>query len=167
MKNSEQRYPAVYLLIQHLCWISIGPKRSGFRLDWEKTPISSILKRAPFSLLERLFWIWTWYMMGLLKDYCGTCTKCIDHCPTDALQPYQIDSNKCISYLTIELRAENTKGIYRSDGRLVFMVAIYARKFVRGIAFQRLLVKLLNPYLILPNSLRKTGKRLMKSSLKN
>ncbi len=43
---------------------------------------------------------------GPIKDYCGTCTRCIDHCPTDALQPYQMDSNKCISYLTIELREE-------------------------------------------------------------
>jgi epoxyqueuosine reductase len=43
---------------------------------------------------------------GPIKDYCGTCTRCIDACPTDALSPYQIDSNKCISYLTIELREE-------------------------------------------------------------
>ena len=44
---------------------------------------------------------------GPIKDYCGTCTKCIDACPTDAIvQPYLVDGSKCISYLTIELKDE-------------------------------------------------------------
>lgn len=42
---------------------------------------------------------------GPIKDYCGTCTRCIDACPTDAIvQPYVVDGSKCISYLTIELK---------------------------------------------------------------
>jgi len=41
-----------------------------------------------------------------MKDYCGTCTRCIEACPTDAISPqgYLVDGSKCISYLTIELR---------------------------------------------------------------
>jgi epoxyqueuosine reductase len=44
---------------------------------------------------------------GPIKDYCGTCTKCIDACPTDAIiEPYVVNGSKCISYLTIELKDE-------------------------------------------------------------
>ncbi|PHN06698.1 tRNA epoxyqueuosine(34) reductase QueG [Flavilitoribacter nigricans] len=41
-----------------------------------------------------------------IKDYCGTCTRCIEACPTDAIAPagYLVDGSKCISYFTIELR---------------------------------------------------------------
>jgi epoxyqueuosine reductase len=44
---------------------------------------------------------------GPVKDYCGTCTACMDACPTDAIpQPYMVDGSKCISYYTIELKDE-------------------------------------------------------------
>lgn len=51
-------------------------------------------------------------------DFCGTCTRCIDACPTDAIvSPYVVDGSKCISYFTIELKdsiPESEKGKFQN-----------------------------------------------------
>ena len=54
-------------------------------------------------------------------DRCGTCTRCIEACPTDALlKPYELDSNRCISYLTIEKRGSIPEELRSGIGQQVF-----------------------------------------------
>ncbi|MGA8215196.1 MAG: tRNA epoxyqueuosine(34) reductase QueG [Candidatus Sulfotelmatobacter sp.] len=54
-------------------------------------------------------------------DRCGSCTRCIEACPTDALiAPYQLDSNRCIAYLTIEKRGAIAEDLRSGMGRHVF-----------------------------------------------
>jgi epoxyqueuosine reductase len=54
-------------------------------------------------------------------DRCGTCARCIEACPTDALiGPHQLDSNKCISYLTIEKRGTIPEDLRAGMGHHIF-----------------------------------------------
>ncbi len=54
-------------------------------------------------------------------DHCGTCSRCIEACPTDALvEPYVLDARKCISYLTIENREETPAEFRDGVGEHIF-----------------------------------------------
>lgn len=80
-------------------------KRSGLGWIGKNTMLISPKKGSMFFLGELILDIELDYDPPI-KDYCGTCTKCIDACPTEAISPegYFMDGSKCISYLTIELR---------------------------------------------------------------
>jgi epoxyqueuosine reductase len=57
----------------------------------------------------------------LVPDRCGTCTRCIEACPTNALDaPYQMDATRCISYLTIEHKGPIAEELMPGIGRQVF-----------------------------------------------
>lgn len=85
-------------------------KRAG--IGWIGKNSNLINKKSGsfFFLAELIVDLDLEYDQPFQTDHCGTCTKCIDACPTDAiLSPFIIDAKKCISYLTIELREEIPK----------------------------------------------------------
>jgi epoxyqueuosine reductase len=61
------------------------------------------------------------YEPMVVSDHCGTCTRCIEACPTNALDvPYQMDATRCIAYLTIEHKGPIAEELMPGIGRQVF-----------------------------------------------
>jgi epoxyqueuosine reductase len=78
-------------------------------LGWRGKNSNLISKQAGsfFFLAELIIDLDLAYDSPFPTDHCGSCTRCIDACPTDAIiAPYTVDGSKCISYLTIELKNE-------------------------------------------------------------
>lgn len=84
--------------------------KSGFGWIGKNSNLISRKAGSFFFLAELIVDLDLEYDIASDRDYCGTCTKCLDACPTDAIvSPQVIDGSRCISYLTIELKEELPK----------------------------------------------------------
>jgi len=96
------------------CFVDSAPvmdkawaQKSG--LGWRGKNSNLISREAGsfFFLAELIIDLELAYDTPFVADHCGSCTRCIDACPTDAIiAPYLVDGSRCISYLTIELKNE-------------------------------------------------------------
>ena len=112
LKTFLQKIKELYGDISGRCFVDSAPvlerdwaKRSG--LGWiGKNTLLLNKDRGSFFFLAEIILDLELEYDNTVTDHCGTCTKCIDACPTDAISEsgYILDSSKCISYLTIELK---------------------------------------------------------------
>ena len=115
--------------LQTRCYVDTGPiverdyaQRAGIGWIGKNTCVlnqdlgSWLLLGVIITSLELAVDAWTLPA----ADRCGTCTRCIDACPTNALTPRQMDASRCISYLTIEKKGPIDESLRAPMGRHVF-----------------------------------------------
>lgn len=79
-------------------------KRSGLGWTGKNTNLINPKAGSYFFIAELIVDLELEYDSPM-EDYCGTCNRCVEACPTEAIiQPYVVDGSKCISYFTIELK---------------------------------------------------------------
>ena len=110
------------------CFVDSAPvmerewaKRSGLGWLGKNTLLINPKKGSYYFLAELILDLPLEYDQPM-RDYCGTCRRCIEACPTEAIAPsgYLLDASKCISYLTIELKDEIPKSFKGKMGNWAF-----------------------------------------------
>ena len=126
-KNTAPCSPPTTPSLQTRCYVDTGPIVE--RVYAKYAGVGWIGKNTCILNQKLGSWVFLGVILTSLElapdlpapDRCGSCTRCIDACPTKALvAPYQLDSNRCISYLTIEKRGSIPQDIREGMGRHIF-----------------------------------------------
>lgn len=115
IKGLEEKEPS----FEAISYVDTGPVmdkawavRSG--LGWQGKHTNVINKEiGSWFFIANLITNWEFEYSNPIEDFCGSCTACIDACPTNAIvEEYVVDSNRCISYLTIENKTDIPEKFY-------------------------------------------------------
>jgi len=126
----QERFGEASELLETRCYVDTGPIVERAIAEW--AGVGWIGKNACLLNQERGSWMLLGVIVTSLElgrsewmlpaaDRCGSCTRCIDACPTDALvAPRQMDASRCIAYLTIEHKGAIDEALREPMGRQVF-----------------------------------------------
>ncbi len=106
LKEIDPEFDAIYYVDTGPVMDKVWAKKAG--LGWIGKHTNLISKEfGSWIFLANIITNYDFNFSEQVEDFCGTCTRCIDACPTNAIaQEYVVDANKCISYLTIENKGE-------------------------------------------------------------
>ncbi len=106
LKEIDNKFESVYYVDTGPVMDKVWAERSG--IGWMGKHSNIITRQfGSWIFLGEIITNYKFSYNEPIPDFCGTCTACIDACPTDAIvEDYVVDANKCISYLTIENKNE-------------------------------------------------------------